>query len=117
MWTINPSELFQRRQKRWAKKHLRELSATLDNLDTYLEHLHAGEPPQLIQLGFIHHEPEGVKAIDQKGGGPNLAQTRLYTFPDENTHTLHLITIGDKHSQKADLKDCKVYMRQLKQTH
>jgi hypothetical protein len=106
--------LSQRKIKRWAKKHPNELQATFDNFDTYLEHLHGGIPPQLIQLGCIHNEPHGVKAIDQKGGGSNLAQTRLYIFPDEATQTLHLITLGDKSSQKADLKECAAFIRDLR---
>lgn len=93
MRKLTPTELFQRRLKRWAKKHPNELQA---NLDTYHEHLNAGQSPQVIQLGFVHNEPHGVKAIDQKGGGPYLAQTRLYIFPEESNQTLHLITLGDK---------------------
>jgi len=113
MWNIQQSEVFERRLKRWAKKHPHELQATLDNLDTYIEHLNEGLPPQLIQIGFIHHEPHGVKAIDQKGGGPNLAQTRLYIFPEEANRTLNLITLGDKGSQKADIKDCTEFIQIL----
>lgn len=114
MWNLTPTDLFARRLKRWEKKHPNELQATLDNLDTYIEHLNAGIPPQLIRAGFIHNEPQGIKAIDQKGGGSNLSQTRLYVFPDESTHSLHLITLGDKNSQKADIKDCAVFMNDLK---
>jgi hypothetical protein len=117
MWNIIPTGLFLRRLKRWEKKHPHELQATLDNLDTYQQHLNAGTQAQLVQLGCIHNEPQGVKAIDQKGGGTNLAQTRLYVFPDEVTHSLHLISLGDKNSQKFDLKDCAAFMRELKKGH
>lgn len=115
MWRLAQTALFQRRLKQWAKKHPDELQATLDNLDTYLELLNAGKHSQYIQIGFIHHEPSGVKAIDQKGGGPNLAQTRLYAYPEEANQTLQLITLGDKRSQKADLKDCASFIRELKE--
>jgi hypothetical protein len=114
MWELSTTNLFHRRLKRWSKKHPNELQATLDNLDTYHEHLNEGIPSSLIQMGCLHHEPQGVKAIDQKGGGSNLAQTRLYVFPDESTKTLHLITLGDKSSQAADLCECADFMKQLK---
>lgn len=55
-----------------------------------------------IKHGFMHDEGQGAIAIDQKGGGKNLAQTRLYIFPDTEAEILHLITIGDKRSQKKD---------------
>ncbi|WPJ94009.1 hypothetical protein SH580_11250 [Coraliomargarita algicola] len=114
MWNLKQTLLFDRKLKRWAKKHPDELQATFDNLDTYHEHLNSGLPAPLIQLGCIHHEPQGLKAIDQKGGGANLAQTRLYVFPDESTDTLHLITLGDKNSQKSDLKECADFIGKLK---
>jgi len=38
----------------------------------------------------------------------------VYIFPDEATQTLHLITLGDKSSQKADLKECAAFIRDLR---
>ena len=52
-------------------------------------------------------------AIDQKGGGPALQETRLYTFADSNTKTLYLITVGDKNSQSTDINFCSDFVRSL----
>ena len=76
----------------------------LDNLDTYFGALNQGAVLEQIHYGFVHSEPKGVKAIDQKGAGAGVKQTRLYIFPDTDTQIVHLITVGDKSSQKKDIK-------------
>lgn len=55
----------------------------------------------------------GIVAIEQKGGGKNLAETRLYVYPDVDAEILYLFTIGDKKSQKTDVKTCQGYVEQL----
>jgi hypothetical protein len=62
----------------------------------------------------MHHEPLGVVAIDQKGGGKSLAQTRLYVYPDTETETLYVITLGDKGSQKDDIATCRAFVNELR---
>ncbi len=61
----------------------------------------------------MHQEPLGAVATDQKGGGKNLAQTRLYVYPDTETEILHLITLGDKRSQKDDIATCRSFINEL----
>lgn len=114
MWKLVPTADYERRHKRYAKDHPRELQAVLDNLDTYFRSLEAGINPLQIKHGFMHSEPLGVVAIDQKGGGKNLAQTRLYVYPDSDTETLHVITLGDKRSQKHDIDACRSFVNDLR---
>ena len=52
-------------------------------------------------------------AVDQKGGGGNLAETRLYTYADDATKVLYLILIGDKGSQTKDIQACREFVREL----
>ncbi len=106
MWFAEPTDEYIRRHRWYAKKKPRELRAVLDNLDTFLKSLQRGSLPQQIKAGYIHPEPHGVLAIDQKGGGKNLAQTRLYIFPYTPDEVLKLLTIGDKESQSEDIKYC-----------
>src|SRR5262245_11292227 len=103
MWTLLPSDDYNRRFKWYEKKRRRELQAILYNLDTFFKALAAGAKPQQVRAGFVHPEPHGVLAILEKGGGGNLRPTRLYVFPDEDEQVLHLLTIGDKQSQGADI--------------
>ncbi len=116
MWNVETTDDFERRQRQFEKKNPNELQATFANLQRYLEALNEGGKPEIIQFGFIHREPQGVVAIDQKGGGKNLKQTRLYTYAWFDNLTLYLITIGDKKSQNADLKLCKQFMDSLRKS-
>lgn len=115
MWKLEPTEEYQRRHKRYEKDHPRELQAVLDNLDTYFKSLEEGVKPLQIKHGFLHNESLGVVAIDQKGGGRNLAQTRLYVYPDAETEVLYVITLGDKRSQKKeDIPTCRSFVTRLR---
>jgi len=114
MWKLSPDDEYLRKYKRYGKKHARELHAVMDNLDTFLKALNEGALPQQIKAGFVHVEPMGVRAIDQKGGGAALAETRLYVYPDEERKTLHLITLGDKRSQQNDIARCRRFVAHLR---
>ena len=113
MWQLALSADYERRHKRYVKKRPRELKAALDNLDTFFKALQRGAKPQQIKTGFIHPEPQGVLAIDQKGGGPGLQQTRLYVYPHEETETLHIVILGDKGSQSEDIEFCREFVTDL----
>ncbi len=113
MWKIRRTDEFERRLKRYEKKLPRELEAVLDNLDTYFKTLVSGTKPKQAVFGFVHAEPGDVVAIDQKGGGRSLAQTRLYVYPDVARETLYLITLGDKKSQRDDIAVCKDFVAKL----
>lgn len=114
MWKLQKSDFFDSRFKRFEKKHDREAEAVLNNLDTYFKTLCDGVNPLNIKMGFIHHESDGIKAVDQKGGKGNLLQTRLYVFPEEITKLLHIISIGTKVDQSGDIGECREYVRNLK---
>jgi hypothetical protein len=114
MWTLSEEESWHRRQKYFQKKRARELVATLDNLDTFFKTLQNGVKPGQAKFGFIHPEPLGVLAIDQKGGGKSLAQMRAYVYPDEDEEILHLLTIGDKKTQDDDIQECKNFVAQMR---
>ncbi len=75
--------------------------------------LNQGAKLEQIKFGFIHSEPRGVLAIDQKGGGAGLKQTRLYTYPHRASQLVHLVTIGDKDSPKADIKYASEFVHRL----
>ena len=115
MWEVEPSDNYKRRHRHYEKKHRRVLVALLSNLDTFFGALKSGAKIQGTHYGFMHDEPSGIKAIDQKGGDRNLAQGRLYVYPDEGTKILHLITICDKTSQQKDIQYCKKYVDRLRE--
>ncbi len=83
MWKVQAEDDYLRRIEKWPKKYHRELKAVHDNLDTFWGALKEGAKLEHIKFGFIHYEPKGVLAIDQKGGGSGLKQTRLYLYPNK----------------------------------
>lgn len=114
MWNLEPCEEYERRFKKWPKKHKRELLAMLNNLDVFLKALLGGQKPSAAKFGFIHPEPCGVLAIDQKGAGPGVKETRLYIYPDEAHECVRLITLGDKDSQREDIQTCTRFVEALR---
>ncbi len=116
IWQIEPSSQWPKDQKWYEKKRPREIAAVLHNLQRYLDQLNAAPNARVVQGGYLHHEPHGVVAVDQKGGGANLPETRLYTFADPETKTLHLITVGDKNSQSEDIKFCSDFVKSLRKS-
>jgi hypothetical protein len=115
MWKLaEPTDEYVRRHKRFEKKKRGQLLAVLDNLDTLMKGLNEGlKLEQVATFGFVHREPHGVLAIDQRGGA-KLAQTRLYIYPDTETMTVYRITLGEKGSQKDDIETCNLFMKQVR---
>ena len=114
-WHIEALDTYDRAHKHYEKKQPQELIAVLDNLDRYFKTVMRGVHPQFVVAGYIHDEGKGVRAIDQWGGAKGkLRQTRLYVYPDVEAKTLYLITIGDKDSQKEDVKLSADFVVQLK---
>jgi hypothetical protein len=79
-----------------------------------MQMLEAAPNPLAVSGGFLHPESMGILAVDQKGGGKNLQQTRLYVFAEPQTQTLHLLAIGDKSNQSKDIQFCQRTVKNLR---
>ena len=113
MWQIEPSTQWEKGLRYYEKKHPDELAAVLNNLNRYMSLLKTAPNSRSIQAGFLHGEPGGVVAIDQKGGGGNLQETRLYTVAVDSQQIVHLITIGNKADQPSDVSYSKAFAESL----
>ena len=113
VWELDHTEKYETTYKRYAKKHPHELTAVLSNLDKYHSALNSIGKVLQITAGFIHREPNGVIALDQKGGGRKvkLKQTRLYLYPAVEEKVVYLLIIGDKKTQTKDIKYCSEFVR------
>lgn len=111
-WIFEFSDFWQGKAKSFRKRHPNEMTQMVDNLDHYLSGLNSGLNPMTYHPGFLHAESCGAKAIDAKGIR-KPAQTRLYLYVDSEHRTLHIMTVGDKHSQKQDNTDCCRYIDKL----
>jgi len=114
VWNLYKTDDFHRQSKWYGKKKKNELKAVLDNLDTLFNSLRGGRKPKPFVYGFLHEESSDIIAIDQTGAEFKVAVTRLYVYPDIETETLYLLTIGDKSSQEDDIQACKRFVKQIK---
>ena len=103
MWQVETTTQWQKDARFYEKKRPAELAAVLRNLKRFVTMLDSARNSQAVQDGFLHAEGNGVVAIDQKGGGGNLQETRLYTYPYEAEKVLYLITVGNKNEQPDDV--------------
>jgi hypothetical protein len=109
MWGLEKASGFESRFKKFSRRHEGEASAALNNLETYLAVLKETDNLQLANLQpFVHSEPDGIVAIDQRGAlaerkNRRLKATRLYIYAAVVNQTIYLLGIGDKDSQKQDL--------------
>lgn len=85
----------------------------LNNLATVVDALNAGAKTANLQFGFLHHEPKCVKAVDQKGGGSGLKESRMYFYIEEDKELVHLLTLGDKGNQSEDISNCTHFVESL----
>ena len=113
MWELQTTTKFDADAKCYAKKRPFELAAVLSNLDRYVEMLEKSQNSRCVQAGFLHPEPGGVLAIDQKGRKEKLQQTRLYTFASDKQKIVYLIAIGNKQSQANDIQFAKRFAQQM----
>ena len=102
-WVLLPHSSYLRDLRWYAKKRPVELSAVLRNLERTMILLARSPSVRSVQAGFLHSEPHGMVAIDQRGGAGRLQETRLYCYAHAGSRTVHLLGIGDKSSQPADL--------------
>lgn len=114
-WTLQSSEFYEKTFSDYNKKRSDELAAVIANLSKYHQALLALGHPQQITGKYVHKEPKGIKALDESGSGSkNLQATRLYLYPDARTKIIHLLAIGNKKSQKKDIKICEEYVNQIR---
>lgn len=115
-WSLYTTDKYERDFKEYRKKRPDELISVLQNLDRYFAAIETVSHPRQIRAGFIHIEPNGVIAIDQKGGKKRLKlqQTRLYLYCDIDSKTVYLLAIGSKNTQKTDIAACSLFMKNFR---
>lgn len=112
-WALLPHSSYLRDMRWYTKKRPVELAAVHRNLERYMTLLVRSPSARSIQAGFLHPEPHGMVALDQRGGGGRLQETRLYCYAHNGSRTVHLLGIGDKSSQPADLARLSLIARTL----
>ena len=86
----------------------------MNNLQKYVNYLNKMPNSRSVHAGFMHHEPMGIVALDQRGSRGSLQETRLYTYADDEKKVLHIITIGNKADQARDIDLAKDFVASLR---
>ena len=68
LWQVEALPEFARTLKQYQKKHRDAVAQLLVNLEAMHEALNLGVKPASLQSGHIHHEPQGILAVDQRAG-------------------------------------------------
>jgi len=119
VWRLEPYSGYENQLKKFSRKHEEEANAALSNLQMYLSVLQRTNNLQLANKeSFVHKEPDGMVAIDERGAKiakkkGKLKATRLYVYAYIEGETVHVLGIGDKDSQKQDIKTCGRKVRQI----
>lgn len=67
-WQLEPTEQFERDAKRYAKRQPDEFLAVMENLEKYVVAMETAAHPKLVQFGFLHEEPRGIRALTNPAG-------------------------------------------------
>lgn len=114
-WELSESDFFRVRLKKYKKNKKCEIAQALKNVDKYIQELREIDRPMQVSGGYIHKEPHGAVAVDQKGSGNHLSPIRVYLYPDEETKTVWIVTVGTKRRQQKDIKELKSFIQKIKQ--
>lgn len=117
-WTIQFDPDFERSFRKWHKRHPDSCDQAIIRIHCYLEKW-LNNP--LLARGFnlpgwIHPEGRGILAVEQAGRS-NLAEVRLYFWPEPATHELWLIRLGVKPNQYADIAYCHEWLNRHHHGH
>ena len=94
-----------RRFEQYRKRHPREYGACFENLARIVRRTNETGDPSLVQVAFFRSEFGNVWRIGQTGV-PHARETRLYVYAVRIGRIFHILTIGDKDTQQADLAKC-----------
>ena len=113
-WQVKRDYAEEKKFKKYAKKHIEEVvscTANLQKLEVFLNN--GGTLQQALGFGYFGTEGEDIYRIGQTGI-ENAKETRLYIYARITGPDIQVITIGDKSTQQADIRRCKLLVRKLK---
>ena len=105
-WSVDDSHADKNRFKKYGKSHAREVASCFANLATVVGLLKAGAALGSFRLNFFRQESGDIWRIGQTKV-PSARETRLYILVLVLPKAIHVLTIGDKDTQQADLAKCK----------
>jgi len=111
-WPIENTYASPGKYKKFASKYPREYASLFANLDKILGLLREGHKMGGFQVAFFRSEGEGVFRIGQTGVR-SAKESRLYVYPDEQSQTMYVLTIGIKEQQAKDIAEAKAIKNKI----
>jgi len=112
-WLIDIAYANPGKFKKFEGKYGREYVSLFANLERVLRILREGRKIGSFQIGFFRSEGDGVYRIGQTGV-PSAQESRLYVCPNEQNHTMYVLTIGTKDRQSDDIDEAKTLVKKIK---
>jgi hypothetical protein len=112
-WPIDSTYSRADKFKEFAELHPREYESLFNNLEKILRLLREGQKVRGFHVNFFRSEGEDVYRIGQTAV-QHAKESRLYVYPDEQNHVMHVLTIGTKERQAQDIKEAREIRRNIK---
>ena len=112
-WVVKNDYADKNRFKKYMKKHHDEVASCATNLERLQQFLNnGGTLQQAMTFGYFGSEGNDVYRIGQTCL-KSARETRLYIYAKIAGPEIQVLTIGDKSTQKEDIKNCKAKVKIL----
>lgn len=105
-WALDATHANKNQFAKFNKNHPNEYTSLFANLSKIQGLFRSGHKVGGFHVNFFRSEGEGVYRIGQTGV-PGALESRLYVYPDSESQLLHILEIGEKSGQQADIKNAK----------
>lgn len=113
MWYLDEDAIDEKGIEKYGRSHQKEVELCFANLGRLMRMLNSGVTlQQAMHSGFFSDEGEDVYRIGQQRKG--MRETRLYIFARITGGKVTVLTIGDKSTQKKDVRWCHQWVREFK---
>ena len=111
-WALDATHASKNQFAKFNKNHPDEYSSLFANLAKIQGLLRGGHKVGGFHVNFFRSEGDGVYRIGQTGV-PGALESRLYVYPDTASQILHVLEIGEKSGQQADIKSAKKKVQEI----
>ncbi|HBF34359.1 TPA: hypothetical protein DDW35_07325 [Candidatus Sumerlaeota bacterium] len=108
-WQISIELASKKQFKDYKKKYPREYLSCFANLERLLEFLNQGVQGA-FEIGFLGSEGENCWRIAQTKV-QSAKETRLYIYVYSDENTIYVMGVGNKETQKKDIREIKEVIR------
>jgi len=105
-WAFDATHASKSQFAKFNKNHPNEYASLFANLAKIQGLLRGGHKIGGFHVNFFRSEGNEVYRIGQTGV-PGSLESRLYLYPDSEFQILHILEIGEKTGQQADIKSAK----------